>query len=1237
MSKPSNYSAIKDALEVYTECIKNGNEIKNLCEQCTNATVKSHPIFKKLVNKIVEDTKAIEKLKSRIDGLQKSADENDLKKWKTDLGNVINSIESASNETIIKISHAFASSGTKEIKKKFEETDKILSDTDLTQIKDEAARNFLNVLMERNRKVVECLKYAESLLPKYFKLPQTDIPRILLKKNRKLVIIGDDSSRSMSFSKNYDHLGEVIIKSLLPSRSGMSKSQSSALFKDSLNGYLIEDLDKTEVMLKLIEADNSINLMEFSRMANSTDQVKLSATIEINGEIDEDVDIVEIGVIEDYQSTKGPEAIAIVENNQTGVFNKVPIQIIPVTPEKEIHGKIIEIQPTTDEKDKTELLDEIEMPSFNSTFLEDSPMRVPHQFATPSRKDRDVRKPAMSQYYTPVRDKHGRQRLNFSSHERPVGINQIIENAAEKVVNSIMKDRSNLEDVSEIEYANMSSYYDPSQSAKHGRSNRLIETSARGNLEDVSEIEYANLSASYHPNQSARHATPQRLIETSARGNLEDVSEIEYANLSASYHPNQSARHATPQRLIETSARGNLEDVSEIEYANLSASYHPNQSVRNATMPSPQRVINTSGIRRTPNRTNISIGGNLEDVSEIEYANMSSIHEPNVSNRSRANNVSIRSPQKRAESSMRRQESRLEDISEIDYANLSSMHQSIKNRSIPVSPKSPQRLINTSMSRQGGNLEDISEIEYANLSTSFHPNESARNQVMASPQRRFDTSARGNLEDVSEIEYANMSSFYEPNQSNRSRGMNLSMTSPRRVPETSMRRQESRLEDISEIDYANLSSMHQSMRNRSIPMSPKSPQRLINTSMSRQGGNLEDVSEIEYANLSTSFNPNQSGRNQMMGSPQRRFETSTRGNLEDISEIDYADLSDMNQSIRNQTSMRSPQQRLQTSIRSRTPARQQPAEGILIDITSTPPKTPQRNVVFNDGNLMQFDNESARQSASRQSRKNENIKHLINTLSTVLNDDISSRLKRREKVHDRSLPYSQSRSVRKMLNRSIPAKMPVTSNRIVFDRPVQVVPSRIPEDLPIPMTSVVVERPREALSPLRPHEAQRINQMLLESTVNPFANNLLQVPAASRSFYEDQGNSSFGIRNKSLPLHLTPQKEKLPAMEKSFTTAWEETQRANQILNDDEDLQDITDPFSASMDDGPMNEYSAADDLQNVSQPFSDSFNEMYDSDSNLPQQLPVQSAGQFLANFDQNDNLEDVSFELEDDEKGLF
>ncbi|KAL7016742.1 hypothetical protein ACKWTF_010112 [Chironomus riparius] len=1153
MSQPSNYSAIKDALEVFAECIKNGTEIKNLCEKCTNATIKSHPIFKKLFDKIIEDTKAIEKLKLMIDGLQKSADGNDYNKWRSDFGNVINSLETSSNATIVKVSHAVASSGTKKIKKRFEETDRILSDTDLTLIKDETERNFLNVLIQSNRKVVDCLKYAESLLPKFFKLPT--------KKNRKLFIIGDDTSKSMSFSKNYEHYGEVIIKSLLPSSTGMSNSQS-AVFRDSLNGYLIDDLDKTEVMLKLVAADNSMNLMEFSRMANNSEAVKLSATIQINGEIDEGIEIVEIGVIEDYQSSKGPEAMAIVENNQTGVLDRVPIQLVPISPEKEIHGKIVEIQAMPEERDKTELLDDIEMPSFNSTFKEDSPMRLPFQFATPSRKDRDVQR----------QDKGRVQGLNMSLQQRPgrQAIDQLIKDVAEKAVNSIIKDQSILEDVSEIEYANLSSYYEP----------------------------------------------------------------------------NQSAKHVVPSRIIETSGRGNLEDISEIEYANLSASYHPNQSIRNATMPSPQRVINTSGIRRTPNRTNISVGRNLEDVSEIEYANISSVYEPNVINMSRANNMSIQSPQRRAETSTRRHESRLEDVSEIDYANLSSLHQSIGNRSVPMSQQSLQRKINTSGMRQGGNLEDISEIEYANLSGSFHPNQSVRNQVIASPQRVqvprspqriIETSGRANLEDISEIEYANMSSIHEQSQSNRSRGNNMSIRSPKRVPESSMRRQESRLEDISEIDYANLSSAYHP--NQSAVMSPKSPQRRINVSMGRQRGNLEDISEIEYANLSGSFHPNQSVRNQVVMSPkspgQRRMEASMRDNLEDVSEIDYADLSGLNQSIRGQhTSIRSPQQRTQTPVKQspRAPIRQQPTEGILIDIVSTPPKTPQRNVVFNDGNLMQFNNEAANQSASRQPQKNRYLKELIRQLSSVLNEDLSTRLRRREKVHDRSLPSRQPKSVSKMMNTSMPTILPVTSNRIVFDRPVRVVPSRIPEDLPIPMTSVVVEQPREVLSPLRPHEAQRINQMLLESKVNPFTSNsnMLQVPAASRSFYEDQGNSSF--RNTSLPLHLTPRKEKLPAMEKSFTAAWEETQRSNQIPDHNEDLQNISDPFSVSIDDSHVNEYSYKEDLQNVSQPFSDSFNEMYDSGNNLAQHLPVQSARQFLSNFDQNDDLDNISYELQDD-----
>lgn len=177
------------------------------------------------------------------------------------------------------------------------------------------------------------------------------------------------------------------------------------------------------------------------------------------------------------------------------------------------------------------------------------------------------------------------------------------------------------------------------------------------------------------------------------------------------------------------------------------------------------------------------------------------------------------------------------------------------------------------------------------------------------------------------------------------------------------------------------------------------------------------------------------------------------------------------------------------------------------------------------------------------------------------------------------------------------------------------------------------------LSPLRPNENATINQALADIS-NPFGNNLLMpvTPAHHSSFNENRlsipGSTA---QNRSLPLHLTPERSILPPMERSLNTAYGDAMRTvmQQESIQEENLFDVSDPFSASMDNAVQGQLDYEDEaLENISAPFSDSFAEIAHG-GNQPM-LPIQAVNEFAGRFDINENLSSVSIKLDDDEMFL-
>ncbi|KAG5684548.1 hypothetical protein PVAND_013774 [Polypedilum vanderplanki] len=641
-----NSSSRRNAQEIFEACIKNVEECKKLLESQTNDEVQKNPVIRNFMEKTDESKKEIKSFSEKLRLLKKTEN---CAALETELGDIIHKLDAISFGTIKTLKEAVAASKVSKLKKEFVKNEEILNKLG----SDAKYHDLVMKLIERNNKIVKCLEFARSVLPDYFGT-QGDSQH---QGKKKLFIIGDDLKMNLNVDINLEKLGEVTIH-CESDASKISTTGQIPEYPSTLNGFLQhENGEKTEVVLKLKEK-HQFNLMEFSG-----EESKMSATISIPGEAEEKIEVVEINLTHH----EGPELLALVQNEE-GVVDEVRVQLVPITPERSVHGKILELQNISNEEN----LDDIEM-----DLVDDSSNL--HR----SGQNRGL----IDTINESIRMEESIRQIQENLAPK---IKQIAESVANKVVDQIMQENEmNLNDVSEIEYADMSerSYRTPS------RPNRSMRNPQQ-NLADVSEIQYADISEN-----SYRTPARQNRSMKSPVGNLADVSEIQYADLleesmksprrnlnNISGNQLMQSSPATKQQFLYQTPKKNINDISEIEYANISNVSNQSaaqRSMQNSFKSRPQ-LTRQHGVSSQG-----SPSGNLDDVSEIQYADISerSLKSPLIQQRS------MRSPQQI-----------LADVSEIHYADISEN-----------SYRTPARQ-NRSMKNPVGNLADVSEIQYADIS-----------------------------------------------------------------------------------------------------------------------------------------------------------------------------------------------------------------------------------------------------------------------------------------------------------------------------------------------------------------------------------------------------------------------------------------------------------------------------------------------------------------------------------------
>jgi hypothetical protein len=615
---PSTSAAAASVLEIFKACIKNGEEFKAICEKDATAAMKANPMLKHLLDKTKEDVKAIETLASKIGSLKT----NNLQSLKSELNDVITRLDAMSIENVSKIKEAVAASNTSKLQKKIAANDETLNKLS----EDASIRNLAQVLLDQNKKIVECLKFAHSLLPKFFGTREDDKGQRGDKK-KKLFIIGDDFNKMSSYSDDQlESIGQVTIHC-----DGEASKMSSAHghvpeYPSVLNGFLQEgNGQKVEVVLRLRE-QLSFNLIDFSR-----EDSKMSATISIPGEVEEKIELVEINL-----SQQGPELMAVVQND-AGDVDEVRVQLVPISPDKSVHGRILEFQKVTPDSDEN--LEDIHMDLIESSLMNSTMIRPPApHYATPLRKAPQPREhDAAALYGTGKRRSPKLARglidsVNDSVQmERSIrevqeifapAIEQIVENATKRLVNQIVHENDmNLSDVSEIKYADVSS-------GSGGSQQRSMNYSFGADLNDISEIKYANITgASNRSGQSPLHMSMrsparerplmvrQQMINRSPVEKLVDISGGSFGSPGAQRQSPRAQQFTPPRQQQYTSMRASPLSQSPGIAEGILINLSPNtpavrgmdnfggdlidvsqtQSLKNTTMP--QRHINFSPVR----------------------------------------------------------------------------------------------------------------------------------------------------------------------------------------------------------------------------------------------------------------------------------------------------------------------------------------------------------------------------------------------------------------------------------------------------------------------------------------------------------------------------------------------------------------------------------------------------------------------------------------------------------------
>lgn len=364
-------SVAQTALDIIGKCVENGEDVERFYNDSKTAGAGQSPAIQEIINRTREDTKAMIQLKSKIKQLNESVRSGNRNAIKNDIENMISSLEKLSAEKIQMVSDVLCLTETSKVRKKLEATDKIYDTIDLKTLHDKT-RLFVKLLRSRNQKVIVCIGEVYNTLKNLLSDKRVVLPAgepIQSPMNRsqtpkKLYILGENLQQRLDDQYWATLIGNVVIEDLNNSSRSpprLRNDQQNLEYRHTLSGFLEDDAGNMErVALELSEAVG--DFMNFSDDSFESPK-KLTARVHLNGQdLEESFPVIEIDLRDEAVniSKEAARVIAIVQNDRTGRTEPVELALVPTSPEKRIHGKILELMSAN-----TEFLADISEPDFS--------------------------------------------------------------------------------------------------------------------------------------------------------------------------------------------------------------------------------------------------------------------------------------------------------------------------------------------------------------------------------------------------------------------------------------------------------------------------------------------------------------------------------------------------------------------------------------------------------------------------------------------------------------------------------------------------------------------------------------------------------------------------------------------------------------------------------------------------------------------------------------------------------
>lgn len=338
--------AVQSALTVIDGCIANSQNVTKFCRDYQRQVGgRISPRLQSIIGWTLNNTKEITKLKRKIvmGKILLNSPTNQI--IKREFNNMMNNLSSMSTSALDVFNDLLCLKETTEVRSRIANDVRELSALD-PNLQDEKTRKFMQLLADRNKKVISCLDYFYSLLPK---IPEgmndqqcSTAPRCsfsTIESPKKLYVLGENIHQKLLDLGGQEELVGIVTIADEAEQRRVSISQYDSLHRHLLSGFLVDDNGSIEeVRLELEEPIG--DLIDFSETVYRS----LKAHVEMNGTpLEQPLPIVEIDVVEEFSPSKA-KVIAIVENVETGRPHEVEVSLVPTTATgKQVHGKILEI------------------------------------------------------------------------------------------------------------------------------------------------------------------------------------------------------------------------------------------------------------------------------------------------------------------------------------------------------------------------------------------------------------------------------------------------------------------------------------------------------------------------------------------------------------------------------------------------------------------------------------------------------------------------------------------------------------------------------------------------------------------------------------------------------------------------------------------------------------------------------------------------------------------------------